>query len=114
MLPFLLVPAPSADPRPGRYVSSRRAHHRHHLFPVLRPGEVQVEPGIAQSHEVTVTLDESGNRQLPAQIDPLSLGPGQGFNFGVVSHRLDPVTPYRHRLGGRLSVVFGDETPVEE
>ncbi len=74
LVPLFLVPTAAPDQLTGRRIPGHRVDHRHDLVPVRHIHDIKLHVGIADSEEVTVTLDETGDGQHAVKIDDLGVG----------------------------------------
>ena len=90
------------------------ADHRDDLVPVLDVHQVERHLRLAEAHEVSVTLDQAGNRELPREIDHLGRGPDVGLDVVVAPDRGDAIAANRDglRLGHRR--IDGDDLAVPQ
>jgi hypothetical protein len=69
--PLLLVPAAPDDPLAGPRACHGVRHDLNDLVPAGGGQKIENEPGLADAGEMPVSLDETGHRELSAQLQDL-------------------------------------------
>ena len=95
--PLLLVPAASDDPLARLGASSRRPRPSpRSASQLVAVHQVQTELRLADAGEMAVPLDESGDDELPLQIDHLRRRADVALDLGAAAERDDAVAAHRH------------------
>ena len=96
--PLGLVPAAPDDPFSGLGSLGGSRNHRDNVIPALRFAQVEAHAELADSGEVAVTFDESGDGEPSLQVDNSGFRPGQAVDFSIAAHGRDPVATDRDGL----------------
>jgi hypothetical protein len=110
--PFVLMPAAPDNPLSWLCGLYRVGHHLHDLIPARRARQIEAELAFADSQEVSVSLDEAGNRELAVEIDHLRRRCDVLPYVGSRSDEDDSVPARRKRLRLRHDVVDRDNAAV--
>ena len=112
--PFLLMPAASLDQRPRLGAPCRIANLRHDVIPGVRFGEIEHELRFAKPGVVTVTVDESRNRETSLEIDHPRLRSHPALDLGVAAHCCYAIPAHGDRLRAGMLRIDSKEVPVEK
>jgi hypothetical protein len=107
--PLLLVPPAPDDPLTGSCAGHGVRHHLNDLIPAGGGQEIENEPGLADAGEMPVSLDETGHRELSAQLQDLCRRGEVAGNVRVRSDREDPAVADGERLCLRPLLVESDD-----
>ncbi len=113
-VPFRLVPSATDDPSARLGLARRRSNHGDDIVPGTGIAKIQGHLECAESREVTVPFDESGDRQLTAEVDHVRRRPNVFADFRVRSDRLNPAARYSNGLRGRFRRIHRDDLAIAQ
>ncbi len=113
-IPFALVPPAANDPLARLRAGHGLGHQVDQILVGCRSHEVQLQPGLAEPHEVAMPFDEPGNRETASQVDDLRLPPDVGLDLGVTPHEQNPFSADRHGLCFRQGLIYGHHAPAAQ
>jgi len=97
--PLVLVPATTEDPATGLGRIGSTSHPLDDLVPAPGLGEIEIDRGPTDLLQVSVRLDEAGNRKATLEVDDLGRGSDPALDLVVATHSRDPIPDHRHGLG---------------
>jgi hypothetical protein len=97
---------------PGLFGGAR--HLRHNVVPGPRLAQIEALAVFADPGEMAVAFNETGNRELPFQIDDLGIRTDPLGGVGIGPEAGDLVAAHGDGLRGGRRRVHGDDLPVSQ